>query len=193
MERLGQSRRREDVTLRQDARNVPTEVMTHRTQGTQKIRHLRQKATPTDQTQDPLLLMKARTLNPTNIKGNTSVTIVPVPVTDHVESYSSNSENQYFPTDDNSLLWYTNLTTENSKDFRMIVEFFQIRESNMGRYSGICTPELAVQNLLWLVSFIFCLFYFISASALSLQQTGYAIVLLCLFCFAAGLFFGYWI
>jgi len=45
------------VTLRQDARNVGTQVRTHRTQGTQKIRRLRQDATPTDQTQDPFLLM----------------------------------------------------------------------------------------------------------------------------------------
>ena len=57
IESLGQSRRREDVTLREDARNVGTQVRTHRTQGTQKIRHLRQDATPTDQTQDPFLLM----------------------------------------------------------------------------------------------------------------------------------------
>ena len=57
IESLGQSRRREDVTLRQDARNVGTQVRTHRTQGTQKIRRLRQDATPTDQTQDPFLLM----------------------------------------------------------------------------------------------------------------------------------------
>ena len=54
---LGQSRRWEDVTLRQDARNVGTQVRTHRTQGTQKIRRLRQDAMPTDQTQDPFLLM----------------------------------------------------------------------------------------------------------------------------------------
>jgi len=33
------------VTLRQDARNVGTQVRTHRTQGTQKIRRLRQDAT----------------------------------------------------------------------------------------------------------------------------------------------------
>ena len=43
--------------LRQDARNVATQVRTHRTQGTQKICRLRQDATPTDQTQDPFLLM----------------------------------------------------------------------------------------------------------------------------------------
>jgi len=43
--------------LRQDARNVGTQLTTHRTQGTQKIRRLRQDATPTDQTQDPFLLM----------------------------------------------------------------------------------------------------------------------------------------
>ena len=43
--------------LRQDARNIGTQVRTHRTQGTQKIRRLRQDATPTDQTQDPFLLM----------------------------------------------------------------------------------------------------------------------------------------
>ena len=43
--------------MRQDARNVGTQVRRHRTQGTQKIRRLRQDATPTDQTQDPFLLM----------------------------------------------------------------------------------------------------------------------------------------
>ena len=41
----------------QDARNVGTQVRTHRTQGAQKIRRLHQDATPTDQTQDPFLLM----------------------------------------------------------------------------------------------------------------------------------------
>jgi len=70
IESLGQSRRREDVTLRQDARNVArrvrgrgmwrgvaTQVRTHRTHGTQKIRRVPQDATPTDETQDPFLLM----------------------------------------------------------------------------------------------------------------------------------------
>ena len=54
---LEQSRHREDVTLRQDARNVAMQVRTHRTQGTQKIRRLRLDTTPTDQRQDPFLLM----------------------------------------------------------------------------------------------------------------------------------------
>jgi len=61
IESLGQSRRREDVTLRQDARNVGTQVRTHRTQGTQKICRLRQDPTRTDQTQDPFLLMSGMT------------------------------------------------------------------------------------------------------------------------------------
>ena len=43
--------------MRQDGRNVGTQVRTHRTQGTQKIRRWREDATPTDQTQDPFLLM----------------------------------------------------------------------------------------------------------------------------------------
>ena len=38
-------------------RGVATQVRTHRTHGTQKIRRLRQDATPTDQTQGPFLLM----------------------------------------------------------------------------------------------------------------------------------------
>ena len=38
-------------------RGVATQVRTHRTHGTQKIHHLRQDATPTDQTQGPFLLM----------------------------------------------------------------------------------------------------------------------------------------
>ena len=59
IESLRQSRRRERVTLRQDARNIAMQVRTHRTQGTQKIRRLRQVATPTDQTQDPFLLMRS--------------------------------------------------------------------------------------------------------------------------------------
>ena len=41
-------------------RGVATQVRTHRTHGTQKIRGLRQDATPTDQTQGPFLLMYAR-------------------------------------------------------------------------------------------------------------------------------------
>jgi len=57
IESLGQSRRREHVTLHQDARNVATQVRTHRTRGTQKICRLRHDATPTDQTPDPFLLM----------------------------------------------------------------------------------------------------------------------------------------
>jgi len=44
--------------LRQDVRNVATQVRTHRTHGTQNIRRLRQDATPADQTQDPFLLIK---------------------------------------------------------------------------------------------------------------------------------------
>jgi len=38
-------------------RGVATQVRTHRTHGTQKIRRLRQDATLTDQTQGPFLLM----------------------------------------------------------------------------------------------------------------------------------------
>jgi len=38
-------------------RGVAMQVRTHRTHGTQKIRRLRQDATPTDQTQSPFLLM----------------------------------------------------------------------------------------------------------------------------------------
>ena len=38
-------------------RGVATQVRTHMTHGTQKIRRLRQDATPTDQTQGPFLLM----------------------------------------------------------------------------------------------------------------------------------------
>ena len=60
IESLGQSRRREDVRLCQDATNVAMQVKPHRTQGTQKIRRLRQDAIPTDQTQDPFLLMFSR-------------------------------------------------------------------------------------------------------------------------------------
>jgi len=40
-------------------RGVATQVRTHRTYGTQKIRRLRQDATPADQTQDLFLLMIA--------------------------------------------------------------------------------------------------------------------------------------
>jgi len=57
MESLGPSRPWVDVTSHQAARNVATLVRTHRTQGTQKICRLHQDATPTDQTQDPFLLM----------------------------------------------------------------------------------------------------------------------------------------
>jgi len=38
-------------------RGVARQVRTNRTHGTQKIRRLRQDATPTDQTQGPFLLM----------------------------------------------------------------------------------------------------------------------------------------
>jgi len=57
IESLGHSRRQEDVTLRQDARNVATYVRMDRMQVTQKIRRLCQDATPTDQTQDLFLLI----------------------------------------------------------------------------------------------------------------------------------------
>jgi len=41
--------------------------------------------------------------------------------------------------------------------------------------------------------FIFGLFDLISAPPLSLSQIGYAIVLLCLVCFAGTLYLGFWI
>jgi len=36
---------------------------------------------------------------------------------------SSSSEQDYFPTDDNSLLWHTDESAEDSEDFGMIVDF----------------------------------------------------------------------
>jgi len=47
-------------------RGVAMQVRTHRTHGTQKIRRLRQDATPADQTQDLFLLMELGTGTPTN-------------------------------------------------------------------------------------------------------------------------------
>jgi len=41
----------------------------------------------------------------------------------HEEYDSSSSEQDYFPTDDNSLLWHTDESSEASEDFGMIVDF----------------------------------------------------------------------
>jgi len=40
-----------------------------------------------------------------------------------VEYDSSSSEQDYFPTDDDSLLWHTDESTQDSEDFGMIVDF----------------------------------------------------------------------
>jgi len=54
---LGQSRRWEDVTWHQDARNIATQVRMHRRCRTQEIHHWRQDAMQTDQTENPFLLI----------------------------------------------------------------------------------------------------------------------------------------
>jgi len=50
-----------------------------------------------------------------------------------------------------------------------------------------------VQDLLCLVDLYLVLFDLISAPPLSLSQIGYAIVLLCLGCFAGSLYLGFWV
>jgi len=42
---------------------------------------------------------------------------------DDEEYDSSSSEQDYFPTDDDSLLWQTDESAEDSEDFGMIVDF----------------------------------------------------------------------
>ena len=42
---------------------------------------------------------------------------------DNEEYDSSSSEQDYFPTDDDSLLWDTDVSAEDSEDFEMIVDF----------------------------------------------------------------------
>jgi len=42
---------------------------------------------------------------------------------DDEEYDSSSSEEDYFPTDDDSLLWQTDESAEDSEDFGMIVDF----------------------------------------------------------------------
>jgi len=44
---------------------------------------------------------------------------------DHKEYHSSSSEQDYFPTDDNSLLWHTHESAEDSEDYGMIVDFWE--------------------------------------------------------------------
>jgi len=42
---------------------------------------------------------------------------------DDEESDSSSSEHDYFPTDNDRLLWHTDESTEDSEDFGMMVDF----------------------------------------------------------------------
>jgi len=42
---------------------------------------------------------------------------------DYEEHDSSSSEHDYCPIDDNSLLWHTNQSAEDSEDFGIIVDF----------------------------------------------------------------------
>jgi len=42
---------------------------------------------------------------------------------DYEEYYSSSSEQDYFPTDNDSLLWHTYESPEDSEDFGMMVDF----------------------------------------------------------------------
>jgi len=53
---------------------------------------------------------------------------------DDEEYDSSSSEQDYFPTDDDSLLWHTDETAEDSEDFGMIVDF----DGGLVSAQGIC-------------------------------------------------------